>query len=243
MLSHAYCTTFSLWHWEGLVVSGHCSCFFPTTLPLQITLAASWGQDPSPSTGASPGGGIQQQSLHYSKAVLSSPCPLWLHASSALELRAQTSPEWHHPPTSTFHLSLCIPDFFLGSQKSFRWVWGCPEVPQHREPLQVCLQSLLRPCSVYSKDMPLILVTLHQSLPRENLGYFPQCFLRFLPWSGQQNQTWFGPLTFKFLQAFEKLHIFHRCSAVLWLERRIGCGGIQRAQKQSRGKLDWESGI
>lgn len=54
MLSHACRTTFSLWHWEGLVVSGHFYCFFPTTLALQITLVASWGWDPFPGTGASP---------------------------------------------------------------------------------------------------------------------------------------------------------------------------------------------
>lgn len=48
---------------------------------------------------------------HWCKPVLNSPCPLWLHTSSALELGAQTSPGWHRPPTSTLHLSPCIPYF------------------------------------------------------------------------------------------------------------------------------------
>lgn len=120
MLLHACCTTFSLWHREGLVATVPSSSLQP--LLSSPTCQPGWDQDPTSGAGASPGEDkardVWQQPAHHSKAALSSRCPVWLHVSSTLGFIAQTPPRLPRSPTLPRHPSPCPPAFFLRIPKA-----------------------------------------------------------------------------------------------------------------------------
>lgn len=91
---------------------------------------------------------------------------------------------------------------------------------------------------MYSKDMPLILVTLHESLPRENLGYHQLVSLSvFFPSSPEvdsKTKQGLGLLHSKFCEHLRNFTFSQVFCYALTVEENGLCGDPQGTETEQR---------